>query len=314
MIRRFVGSDTSFTRGDWVFEKPIEGDTLNVSVNLNDTVIVNCSNVIQNFKGLCVGDVNGSNLPGTGEKGSNKIVLNYNKIMTENSNQYFEIPIRVTSDLKLGAVSLIMKYPEELVSIINVQSPLINGENSLVADGNNLVYNISGDELSIGWYDNTGAINAKNNDTLIIINVKTTKNFKPGGIIRFSIVNNPLCEIADESGNPVNNVILKTLEIRHSYNQNIEEIERVINNDLFIFPNPSETMVNIRYNIANDGLVKISLFNVLGEKVVDVVNKTGLKGTYNLELNLSTMQSGVYMCKMVLADKSVIVKRLIISE
>ena len=63
ITRRFVGSDTSFTRGDWVFEKPYGGDTLNVSVGLNDTIFVNGNNVTQNYLGLCVGDVNGSNFP-----------------------------------------------------------------------------------------------------------------------------------------------------------------------------------------------------------------------------------------------------------
>ena len=55
-------------RGDWVFEKPVGGDTVNVSVYMNDTVIVNGNNVTQNFKALCVGDVNGSNYPLPGAK------------------------------------------------------------------------------------------------------------------------------------------------------------------------------------------------------------------------------------------------------
>ena len=57
ITRRFVGSIASFNRGDWLFEKPFGGDTINVSTYLNDTVIVNGTNVNQNFKGRCVGDV-----------------------------------------------------------------------------------------------------------------------------------------------------------------------------------------------------------------------------------------------------------------
>jgi len=45
---------------------PFGGDTLDVSTTLNDTIIVNGSNLIQNFKGICAGDVNGSNIPNTG--------------------------------------------------------------------------------------------------------------------------------------------------------------------------------------------------------------------------------------------------------
>ncbi len=47
--RRFVGQIISYPSGDWVFEVP--------------TVVVTNSDVIQNFKGLCFGDVNGSYIP-----------------------------------------------------------------------------------------------------------------------------------------------------------------------------------------------------------------------------------------------------------
>ncbi|MFZ4707576.1 MAG: C10 family peptidase, partial [Bacteroidales bacterium] len=50
--RRFAGMDATFERGDWTFAKPVVG---------GDTIIINGSNVIQDFYGLCVGDVNGSN-------------------------------------------------------------------------------------------------------------------------------------------------------------------------------------------------------------------------------------------------------------
>ena len=52
--RRFSGMDSYFDRGDWTIAKPTTG---------GDTIIVNGANVTQNFYILCVGDVNGSNIP-----------------------------------------------------------------------------------------------------------------------------------------------------------------------------------------------------------------------------------------------------------
>ena len=50
---RFANLDTHFVRGDWVFMKPEGGNE----------IFVNGANIIQNFWGLCVGDVNGTYIP-----------------------------------------------------------------------------------------------------------------------------------------------------------------------------------------------------------------------------------------------------------
>jgi hypothetical protein len=47
----------------------------------------------------------------------------------------------------------------------------------------------------------------------------------------------------------------------------INNKENFINNDMFIFPNPADNNVNFRYNVPEDGFVKISMYNVPGEKV-----------------------------------------------
>jgi hypothetical protein len=52
-IRRCFANLTTFERGDWVFMKPEGGNE----------IIINNSDVIQIFYGLCVGDVNGSYIP-----------------------------------------------------------------------------------------------------------------------------------------------------------------------------------------------------------------------------------------------------------
>ena len=152
------------------------------------------------------------------------------------------------------------------------------------------------------------------NEPFIIIKGKTTSNFKMGDVIRFSMANNSLCEFADGNGDGIEGVVLKTYSMVYSNIQSLGDGLNVLNNEFFIYPNPAGDVLNINYFVAGDGVVRISLFNVFGENVADIVNKYLLKGGYYYEFNLSKIPSGVYMCKMVSGDKSVIVKRLVISK
>jgi len=236
LTRRFVGADTSFIRGDWIFEKPFGGDTINVSVYMNDTVIVNGNNVTVNFNGLCVGDVNGSNIPGTGAKGASKVSLDCDKTIELNSDEYFELPLKVTSDINIGAISLIIKYPKELVTDVSCQLAVVNSQFSVNSEAGNLFYKISGNELRIGWFETESTLNLKNNDPVIIIKGKTTRNFKPGDRIKFEIADNSLCELADENGEPLDNIYLKSFSIIHKNSLPISLSDSNINNDMFILP------------------------------------------------------------------------------
>ena len=65
IVKRVFGQVSSFPRGNWIFEKPFGGDTTDVSTGLNDTVVVNGTNVTQYFLGRCVGDVDYNTCSGT---------------------------------------------------------------------------------------------------------------------------------------------------------------------------------------------------------------------------------------------------------
>ena len=160
ITRRFVGSDTIFTRGDWLFEKPFGGDTINVSAGMNDTIAVLSTSAIQDIMGLCVGDVNGSNYPAQGAKKNPKVILNYYDMTTIEGAQYLRIPLNITSDINIGAVSLILKYPKDLLRIINVKFAGKSDEDE------RLIYNIKGDEIRMGWFENDLPCNLKTDDTL----------------------------------------------------------------------------------------------------------------------------------------------------
>jgi hypothetical protein len=281
-----------------------------------------------------MGDVNGSNVPGTGAKSLLSLnfdyydLYDYHDVISLSSGEDFELPIFATKELNVGAISLILRFPKEMVSIYNVQCTMnnetMNNEQcTMNNEGNNLVYNVVGDELRIGWYAPAETQCLASQDyPILIITGRATNNFKMGDVIRFSIANNPLCEFADEAGNPIENVVLKTYIIEYFDNKimdkrimddRIMDKIRFSTNDLFIYPNPAENTVNIKYRLANDGVVNISIYDVLGEKVDEVVNRYVLKGVYNEEVNLTNILPGVYTCKMMVGGKNVVVKRVIVN-
>lgn len=64
------------------------------------------------------------------------------------------------------------------------------------------------------------------------------------------------------------------------------------------FPNPFNPTTRIVYSIPQDGLVNITVYNLLGQKVQSLVNEIKQKGTYLIEFNGSALPSGIYFVRM----------------
>lgn len=65
------------------------------------------------------------------------------------------------------------------------------------------------------------------------------------------------------------------------------------------FPNPFNPVTTISYSVANDGIVAIELFNMLGQQLkVFVNNEFRHTGTYNVSFNGESYASGMYFVKI----------------
>lgn len=98
IIRRFVGLDDSFDRGEWVIEKPFGGDTINVSEGMNDTIVVDGNEVYQEFYASCVGDVNGSYIP-DGEDTGALVSLDLTSTEGLSADKYYNLQFKLYDDL-----------------------------------------------------------------------------------------------------------------------------------------------------------------------------------------------------------------------
>jgi hypothetical protein len=67
-------------------------------------------------------------------------------------------------------------------------------------------------------------------------------------------------------------------------------------------PNPFREKTNIRFHIPEDTHVTITLYNVLGDKMAEIVNDNYKAGEYNIVFNANGMASGTYFYKIVTSN------------
>jgi hypothetical protein len=64
------------------------------------------------------------------------------------------------------------------------------------------------------------------------------------------------------------------------------------------YPNPFNPVTTIKYQIPDDGLVKLIVFDVLGREVKTLVNSVQTAGVYEVRFDASSVASGVYFYRM----------------
>jgi PKD repeat protein len=64
------------------------------------------------------------------------------------------------------------------------------------------------------------------------------------------------------------------------------------------YPNPFNPSTTIKYSIAEDGFVKLAVYNMLGEQLAALVNTTQKAGKYEVSFNASNFSSGVYVYRI----------------
>ncbi len=64
------------------------------------------------------------------------------------------------------------------------------------------------------------------------------------------------------------------------------------------YPNPFNPSTIISFKLAVDSKVNLDVFNLLGEKVVQIIDANLTAGTHNINFNAENLQSGVYFYKL----------------
>ena len=64
------------------------------------------------------------------------------------------------------------------------------------------------------------------------------------------------------------------------------------------YPNPFNPTTTIQYGLLQTGMVRLTLYNILGQEIRTLVNEVKEAGTHTINLNASDLNSGVYIYKI----------------
>jgi hypothetical protein len=78
------------------------------------------------------------------------------------------------------------------------------------------------------------------------------------------------------------------------------------------YPNPFNPTTTIIYTIGKPDLVKISVYNILGQQIKELVNEVKGTGSYNISFNASSISSGIYFYKIETAQFSQVKKMIVL--
>ena len=268
VMQRFVNMINFFPAGDWLFE--------------TKTVTIIGSDVINDFLGLCYGDVNGSNIPGT--KMSPTVDLVTEGISEIQSYEEFVVPIKVSTDMDVSAISLILDYPENMVEVVDVT---IENQNRKSSVHESLMFNASDGKLIIAWYS-LSPLSLKADDALLILKLKTIRKLENEDII---ITLNGESQLGDPEANVIENVKLNIPKLVITDNNTFYSLKQN-------YPNPFDNITNIEYQIPENGHVTLSVFNMLGEKIAVLVREDQTEGLYKVRYDRSELTPGVYMYRL----------------
>ncbi|MFZ2323673.1 MAG: T9SS type A sorting domain-containing protein, partial [Ignavibacteriaceae bacterium] len=80
-------------------------------------------------------------------------------------------------------------------------------------------------------------------------------------------------------------------------------ISKVTNYALFNnYPNPFNPSTTIKYQLPQDGLVTLKIYDILGKEITTLINEEKPAGKYEVNFNASQLASGVYIYKIQAGD------------
>jgi len=136
------------------------------------------------------------------------------------------------------------------------------------------------DEQADGWEIIPASLDAQNN-------VVTFSTSKVSGLIALTADN--LTAV-----NPDNEIIPAEFSLSQNY------------------PNPFNPSTLINFKLSKDSHVTLSVFNILGEKVLDLVNEFRSAGNYTVNFNASELNSGIYFYRLSDGTKTLVRKMSLI--
>jgi hypothetical protein len=289
ILQRFAGNVTYFPAGDWL--------------HTPDTVsLLNASDTGNLLLSICYGDVNGSYIPPPGKKQQAVIPMINDTIIPVNQGEIITIPVMAATEMKAGAISLIIKNLPQNLRLLSVEPGLAG-----------LHWNRVNAELRIGWYDIAGR-DIKEDEVLFKLVFATSKS--PAGdppVITFGL--DAESEIAGTDARRLDNAALRIPSLRYA-----TESPGQGNGKLFLgqnHPNPFTGNTSIPYYLCCEGRVSLELHSALGARLAVIVDETSSAGWHEAGFDAQSLAPGIYFYTLRLNDGSNVyqlTRRMVVGE
>ena len=236
----------------------------------NHSITISGANYLYDFNGICVGDINRS----YNTTYLKQLTAENDGVQEIAANTSFTYNIKSSATAELGAMTLFMNYDQSLFEIEKVNNTL-----------SGMQYKIENGRIALAWAD-LQAVTVHSGETIISLQLRALRNIaQPTQIFNYHVSS----EFADPNAVVLENVGLKMADVQTSSHPK--------GFDADVYPNPARNITNIVYTIPEQGSVKITLTNILGQAIQTLVDAEQSEGTYKVVLNAADwmLYSGVYM-------------------
>jgi len=285
----------NFPKGNWV--------------NLDTTISVNGSNVNVTIPVISYGDYNASSSKYKDSantwsqvkalKDENVIFISDESIIINNSG-LIEIPLRISSSLNdFSAMGLELFYTKEQFKLVSASMPNTSDSNGVlkinptlqeIIDNNNdlLVTDDSGIIRVV--FATTNIFDVAGNDIMIYLSFLPLNELEQGEL-DFKLFGTGI--IADQYGDEAKAYeFLLMPQIFVQGNHSVDGFE------FAGYPNPFRGDATLSYNLPENGMVKLSVYNTLGVCISELVNEAQMAGKHNVVFTPKNFGVGMYTFRL----------------
>ncbi len=243
-------------------------------------VTVTGPGVQTDIHGLCAGDVNGSYIPQTGFKKDDEHP--YVQLVTDGVSGLLpggsaEIPLRVVDAMEVGALSLM--FPDD--GPVTIIAARMEG-----TDDADVQVVRAGGEVRLYWSSET-ALHPAANDVLLWLTVQAGAGYDGSGA-SLTLASNSDNELGRADGGTIAQARLSAPRVTAA----------VETPALGVHPNPVSGSATITCTIAEEGMVHITLHDVLGREIAVIADARMARGSHVLPFSGATLAPGTYLVRL----------------
>jgi len=219
--------------------------------------------------------------------------------LTINNTGYFEIPLKISAKMnEFSAMGLELTYPDKEFKLVSAYMPKTTDKahsgkinptlDEIIADDNDLlVTDIDGVIRVV--YATTNHFDVDYDDEMIVLGFRTLSKPQPGEL-EFNLTGTGL--IADQYGVEDENAYLSMPRIFVQGDDNGAGFE------FGGYPNPFSDNATLKYQLPENGMVKLRVYNAIGELVTELVNENQQSGYHTAEFRPENLPAGMYTFRL----------------